>query len=84
MSTRCASSRAPILGPFERIWHAVGRGHCRGNLVGRRSARKRNVALSLARLSIRFGEGGGQFDHRRARGMLNRCARESKREPGSF
>ena len=32
----------------------------------------------------RFGEGGGQLDRRRARGVLNPCARESKPRTGRF
>ena len=32
----------------------------------------------------RFGEVGGQLDRRRARGVLNPCAPESRRESGDF
>ena len=34
--------------------------------------------------TTRFGEGGGQLDRRRARGMLKPCARESKARTGRF
>ena len=48
------------------------------SLVGCRSTRKRTVAHSIGRVRTRFGEGGGQLDRRRARGMRNPCAREWK------
>ena len=35
-------------------------------------------------VSSRFGEGGGQVDRRRARRVLNPCARESKARSGRF
>ena len=58
-----------------------------GTAVGslpRSSRCKRTVARSIARVSTRFGERGGQLDHRRARGVLNPCARESKARTGRF
>ena len=33
---------------------------------------------------MRFGEVGGQLNRRRARGVLNPCARESKARTGRF
>ena len=45
------------------------------SLVGRSSTRKRTVASSSGLVSTRFGEGGGQLDGQRARGVLNPCAR---------
>ena len=33
---------------------------------------------SIGKVRTRFGEGGGQLDRRRARRVLNPCARESK------
>ena len=35
-------------------------------------------------MRTRFGEGGGQLDRRRARGVLNPCARESTARTGRF
>ena len=35
-------------------------------------------------MRTRFGEGGGQLDRRRARGVLNPCARELKARTGKF
>ena len=37
---------------------------------------------SIGWVRTRFGEGGGQLDRRRARGVLNPCARESKARTG--
>ena len=63
------------------------------NLVafGRVAARERQGALSrrawlfsIGWIRTRFGEGGGQLDRRRARGMLIPCARESKARTGRF
>ena len=54
--------------------HARGREHCRGEPGG---------ALSGG-YAPRLGEGGKQLDRRRARGMLNPCARESKARTGRF
>ena len=49
------------------------------SLVGRRSTGKRNVTRSIGRVSTTsFGEGGGQLGRRRARGVLDSCAQESK------
>ena len=42
------------------------------------SRKKPGRARSIGRVSTRFGEGGGQLDRRRARGVLSPCARESK------
>ena len=39
---------------------------------------------SIGWIRARFGEGGGQLDRRRARGVLNPCARESKARTGRF
>ena len=44
--------------------------------------RKLTVARPIRRGSTRFGEGGGQLDRRRARGVLNPCAREAKARTG--
>ena len=49
------------------------------------AARERQGALSVAESLVasigwvrtRFGERGEELDHRRARGVLNPCARES-------
>ena len=48
------------------------------SLVGRSSTRERTGARSIGWISTRFGETGEQLDGRRARGVLNPCARESK------
>ena len=55
------------------------------------AARERQGALSrrawsrsIGWVRTRFGEGGGQLDHRRARGVLNPCAQESKARTGRF
>ena len=60
----------------EKIYgrHARGREHCRGEPGG---------ALSGG-YAPRLGEGGRQLDRRRARGVLNPCARESKARTGRF
>ena len=42
------------------------------------------MARAARRVSIRFNEGRGKLDRRRARGMLNPCARESKARIGEF
>ena len=54
-------------------------------------ARERQGALSRRAwwhssgwLRTSFGEGGGKLDHRRARGVLNPNARESKARTGRF
>ena len=65
--------RAPIWCPSGGWRHARGREHCRGE-----------PDSSLGWVRTRFGEGGGQFDRRRARGGLNPCARESKARTGRF
>ena len=36
------------------------------------------------RVRARFGDRGGQLDHRRARGVLNPCVRESKARTERF
>ena len=62
---------------------------CRSGGGGTREAGS-TIAESLVALCrvgtvrTRFGEGGGQLDHRRARGVLNPCARESKVRTGRF
>ena len=61
--------RAPILYPSEG-----------GGKPGRASQRTQAYRDTLYRVS----EGGGQPDHRRARGVLNLCARESKARTRSF
>ena len=55
------------------------------------AAREKQGALSrrawwhsIGWVRARFGEGGGQLDRRRARGVLNPCARESKARTGRF
>ena len=55
------------------------------------AARERQGALSrrawqrsIGWVRTRFGEGGEQLDRRRARGVLNPCARESKARTGRF
>ena len=60
--------RAPIWWPSGGWRHARGREHCRG---------EPGSALSggYAPDSVKVG---GQLDHRRARGGLNPCARESQ------
>ena len=42
------------------------------------------VALYIGWVRTRFGEGGGQLDRQRARGVLRPCARESKARTGRF
>ena len=54
------------------------------SLVGRSRTRKGAVARSIERVSTRSGEGGGQLDRRRVRGVLNPCAREFKVRTGRF
>ena len=73
----------------------VGRGRCSQVLAsfkiqfggGTREARS-TFAESLVALYLvvrtNFGEGGGQFDRRGGRGVLNSCARESKARTGRF
>ena len=73
----------------------VGRGRCSQVLAsfkiqfggGTREARstfaENLVALYLV-VCTKFGEGGGQFDRRGDRGVLNSCARESKARTGRF
>ena len=73
----------------------VGRGRCPQVLAsfkiqfggGTREARG-TFAESLVALYLvvrpKFGEGGGQFDRRGDRGVLNFCARESKARTGRF
>ena len=73
----------------------VGRGRCSQVLAsfkiqfggGTREARS-TFAESLVALHLvvrtKFGEGGGQFDRRGDRGVLNSCARESKARTGRF
>ena len=39
---------------------------------------------TIAGVTARFGEGGGKLHRRRARGVLNPCARESKARTGRF
>ena len=39
---------------------------------------------SIGCVRTRFGEGGGQLHHRRAREMLSPCARDSKPRTGAF
>ena len=56
---------------------ARSRGHCRGKPV-------RAQQRSIWRVRTRFGKGEGQLDRRRARGVLNPCARESKARAGRF
>ena len=59
---------------------------------GGMAARERQGALSqrvwwcssTGWIRTRFVEGGGQLDRRRARGVLNPCARESKARIGRF
>ena len=73
----------------------VGRGRCSQVLASfkiqfggdTREARS-TFAESLVALYLvvrtKFGEGGGQFDRRGDRGVLNSCARESKARTGRF
>ena len=66
-------------------WHAKGRGYfCWGKLRRARRTRKLTVARSLEWVSTIFGKVGGQLDRRRARGVLNLCAREPKARSGRF
>ena len=61
-------------GALWEVWrHARGKEHCRG---------EPGSALSGGWVRTRFGEGGGQLGRRRARGVLNPCARESKARTG--
>ena len=48
------------------------------SLVGCGSTRNFTVARSIGLVSTISGESGGQLDRRRASGVLNPCARESK------
>ena len=62
--------------PFRApIWGHSGGGDTQ---VGCSSTRKRTVVRSIRWVSTRFGEGGGQLDRRRARGVLSPCVREAK------
>ena len=45
---------------------------------------RRAWQFSIEWVRTRFGEGGGQLDRRRARGVLNPCARESKARTRRF
>ena len=42
------------------------------------------MARSIGRANTRFGEGAGQLDHRRARGVLNPCTGEPKARTGEI
>ena len=70
--------------PFNSRRHARGMWHVAESLVGRHSTRQCTVAGSIEPVNTRFDEGGGQLDRRRARGVLNPCARESKAPTGGF
>ena len=63
-----------------------GRGTVAESLAGRSTARasKRALGCSVGRVSTRFGEGGGQLDRRRAKGVLDPCARESEARAGNI
>ena len=76
--------RAPIWCPSGGGGTGEADGTVAESLVGRSSTRKRTVARSIGRVSTRFGEGGGKLDCRRARGVLNHFARESKARTGEF
>ena len=59
--------RAPIWGPSGG-----------GGTREAESTVSESLVASIGWVRTRFGEGGGKFDRRRARGVLNPCARESK------
>ena len=50
--------------------------------VWRHARGAENLVALISWVRTRFGEGGGQLDRRRARGVLNLCARESKARTG--
>ena len=62
------------------IWCPSGGG---GTREARSTFAESLVALYLV-VRTKFGAGGGQFDRRGDRGVLNPCARESKARTGRF
>ena len=88
MSARCASSERQFSALLEEMTceaddtvaeSLVGcRGMRKRSLVGCRGMRKRSLARSIGLISTKFGEGGGQFDRRRASRVLKPYARESR------
>ena len=71
---RCALLPSSNLVPF---------GRCGGTREAGSTVAQNLIAL-YRWVRTRFGEDGGQLDHRRAREMLNPCARESKARTGRF
>ena len=87
VSTRCACSELQIGALREvvaRERREAGDTVSETLVAGRRNTSKRTVARSIGRVSIRFGEDGGTLDRRRARGVLNPCARESQARTEKF
>ena len=75
--------RAPISCPSTGGGTRQAGGTVAESLVGHSTTRKRSVAPSIGRGSI-FGQGGGQLDPRRARCVLDPCARASKARTRKF
>ena len=84
MSTRCSSSELQCGALREEVARERQGGTVAGSLAGRISTHKRTVVRSIGRVRTRFGDGGGQLDRRRARGVLSPCARKSKARSGRF
>ena len=59
-------------------------GRCGGTREVESSVAENLVAFYRVSTHQRFGKGGRQLDRRRARGVLNPCARESKARTGRF
>ena len=51
---------------------------------GQGALSRRACSRSIGWVRTRFDESGGQFDRRRARGVLNPCSRELKTRTGRF
>ena len=54
------------------------------SLVKRHSTRKRVAARTVGQIRNIFSEGEGQLERRRAKGVLNNCAREPKARTRRF
>ena len=84
MSTRWTSSELQF-GALREVLARERQGALsRKAWVERRSTRMRVAERIVGRVSTRLGEGRGQLDRRRARGVLNPCACGSKDLTGSF
>ena len=70
--------RAPIWCPSEDNGTREAGGTVAVSLVKRRSTRKRITSSTDGRVSTRFGEGGGQLDCPRMRGVVKHCVQKSK------